>query len=84
MRYEGTDQSSVLTGLEEGRHYFRLRAAGAAPGAEVLVDPVSLEVKFFPRGKLFVLLGLGALVVVATIGTILIGGVRTRTGEVES
>lgn len=72
-RYTGSDAGSVITGLPEGVHFFRLREG---EGAWSL--PLRVEVKFFPLDKLFWLLGAGALVVLATMGTILFGAWRNR------
>ncbi|MDF1740792.1 MAG: hypothetical protein P1U86_16650 [Verrucomicrobiales bacterium] len=77
VRYEGTDTSSVLSGLAEGKHYFRVGAAGGGPRSETL----AIEVEFFPRDQLAWLLGIGGVVVVLTIGTIIVGAAQNREKE---
>lgn len=72
-RYEGMDQSSVLTGLAEGIHKFRVRVVNLdgdpGPWSEVLVA----EVHYMPDSRLRLLLILGGLVVMITAGTIIFG-----------
>lgn len=59
----------MITGLAEGPHFFRIRETPDGDWSE----PLAVRVKFFPRGKLFLILGIGAVVVLATIGTIVAG-----------
>lgn len=77
VRYEGRDTSSVLSGLAEGTHYFRI----GKKDTELVSEPVEVRVEFFPRDQLVLLLGLGSVVVIATMGTILLGSFRTREKE---
>jgi hypothetical protein len=72
-RYQGDDPASVITGLAEGTHFFRLRETGGDGWS----PPLQVEVEFFPRARLFVLLGAGAVVVVSTVAAIVIGHLRT-------
>ncbi|MDX1679091.1 MAG: hypothetical protein R3242_00035 [Akkermansiaceae bacterium] len=69
-RYEGMDQSSVVTGLAEGTHRFRVRIQDVdgepGPWSEVLVA----EVKYMPRSQIRLLLILGGLVVLITVSAI--------------
>ncbi|BDS06904.1 hypothetical protein NT6N_19440 [Oceaniferula spumae] len=76
QRYQGTDAGSVITGLAEGVYFFRVKEAGAEWS-----DPLRVEVAFFPESKLYLLLSIGGIVVLATIGTIVIGAVRTCREE---
>ncbi len=80
VRYEGTDASSVLSGLAEGTHYFRI---GSKEGDSVS-KPLAVRVEFFPRDKLVLLLVFGAVVVLATIGAIIMGSITTRKKEGDS
>ena len=73
-RYTGSEKSSVLSGLAEGRHYFRVGEEGTSNWSV----PLTVEVKFFPRDRLFLLLGSGAVVVLLTMGTIIAGALRHR------
>jgi len=79
LRYRGTDAGTVLTGLAEGSHYFRIREMGPPDGP--WSAPLRVSVEFFPRRRLFLFLGLGAAVVLATIGTIVGGYFQTRRRE---
>lgn len=76
-RYRGPDLGSVITGLAEGTHYFRIRNSPSGEWSR----PLAVEVKFFPKFKLFLILGIGGVVVISTIGTIVLGHFRTRGEE---
>ncbi|MDF1826429.1 MAG: hypothetical protein P1U68_17425 [Verrucomicrobiales bacterium] len=78
VRYVGLDNSSVLSGLAEGKHYFRV----GPKGAETRSDVVGVEVKFFRRDHLLWLLGAGGIVVCLTIGTIIGGTMQHRKEDV--
>lgn len=74
IRYEGKDSASVITGLPEGTHYFRVGTSGS----DTWSDAVEIEVAFVSRGRLYLLLGLGGIVVLATVGAIIGGHWRTE------
>lgn len=76
VRYSGPDTSSVLTGLPEGIHFFRIGEGREGSWS----DPVEVEVSYVGRGTLLSLLGLGFLVVVLTVAAIL--GGHQRKGEI--
>ncbi len=76
-RYTGTDPASVITGLPEGVHYFRIADTTTSEWSA----PLAMKVEFFPRWKLWLILGIGAGVVLATIGTIIVGHFRTKDKE---
>lgn len=78
VRYRGPDKGSVLTGLPEGVHHFRLRREHPTTGAGAWTDPLRVEVTFMDRSRLFGFLGLGGIVVLATAGTIISGYFRHR------
>lgn len=81
MRYRGSDRGSVLTGLPEGTHHFRVRST-AADGASGPWSPtLEAQVTFMDRGQLFLLLALGGIVVLLTAGAILAGHVRARANR---
>ena len=73
-RYKGADSASVITGLPEGIHYFRLSSLDEFPATE----PVAITVKFFPRWKLWLILSIGAGVVLTTFGVIIAGHFSNR------
>lgn len=43
--YKGTDPASVITGLPEGVHYFRIADASTSEWSA----PLAMKVEFFPR-----------------------------------
>lgn len=76
VRYTGPDTTSILTGLPEGVHFFRI---GMEPDGR-WSTPVEVEVSYVGKGILMLLLGLGFLVVVLTVGAILRGHQREGGG----
>ncbi len=77
-RYRGDDAGSVLTGLPEGVHYFRLAEEGTSDWSSTLVATVT----FFDPDALTLLLTIGAFVVLATVGTIVGGHMITTRRSV--
>ena len=77
-RYKGADPASVITGLPEGTHYFRIADASTSEWS----PPLAVKVEFFPRWKLWIILSIGAAVVLATMGTIIFGHFITKKEEV--
>lgn len=78
IRFIGRDTGSVITGLPEGTHYFRLRALNNLGEGSAWSDPLEVQVTFMDRGKLFSLLGLGGVVVLLTVGAIVSGFLKHR------
>lgn len=74
IRYHGMQRSSILTGLPEGDHFFRLRVKDA----DTWSAPLKLEVRFISRGQMFGLLAVGFLVTALTVGAILAGYNKER------
>lgn len=74
VRYFGRDTGSVLTGLAEGSHFFRIRAVESQEWSQ----PIEIRVEFLAQSRLYLLLGLGGVVVIATISTIIAGHFMTR------
>jgi hypothetical protein len=77
IRYKGTDPASVITGLPEGVHYFRIADASTSEWSA----PLAMRVEFFPRWKVWLILSIGAGVVLATMGIIVIGHFTTKNEE---
>lgn len=80
-RYVGTDQSSVLTGLAEGVHEFRVGWHMAEGETSTWSEPLILKVQYMDAAKVRWLLILGGLVVVATVIAILHGHFTHRGKE---
>lgn len=80
-RYWGRDAGSVITGLAEGTHYFRVRAVDDTGTKSAWSEPLSVEVTFMNRSRLFWLLSLGGLVVGMTVVTILAGYISHRSKQ---
>lgn len=66
--YRGTDTSTYVTGLREGEYHFGIRVVGQEQS-----EPLRVEVKYFERRTVVILLSLGLIVVTLTIGAILRG-----------
>ncbi|MDF1659870.1 MAG: hypothetical protein P1U58_19810 [Verrucomicrobiales bacterium] len=77
IRYEGKGKSTVLSGLAEGSHFFRI---GESDGTS-WSSPLEAKVEFFPREQLWLLLSLGGVVVLMTAGAIIVGYFSTRKGD---
>ncbi len=73
IRYAGPDGETVLTGLPEGDHYFRVRVSGAPEWSE----PLLVEVRYISEGRLFALLSLGFAVAALTVAAILTGHAKS-------
>jgi hypothetical protein len=77
----GPDRASYVSGLREGESYFRVRAVAAdgkvGPWSETLV----VQVAYPPRSQVFLLMGVGAILLVATVMLILTGHARHRRRE---
>jgi hypothetical protein len=74
-RYQGSDLGSVISGLPEGEHYFRVRHPDFPVATASSI--IKVNVVFFPRAKLDWLLGVGAIVVIATMGAVVYGFRKT-------
>jgi len=80
VRYRGPDSGSVVTGLAEGDHYFRVGIEETGEWS----PPLKVKVTFFDRSALILLLAIGGVVVGFTIGAIVIGHLRTRNEREEA
>ncbi|MGD7651945.1 MAG: hypothetical protein ACQCXQ_01935, partial [Verrucomicrobiales bacterium] len=49
LRYRGADSGSVITGLAEGVHYFRVRGVSSGDWSE----PLAVRVEFIDESKLW-------------------------------
>jgi hypothetical protein len=78
LRYEGPGRSVFVSGLLEGRTYYRVRSrsSGAVPGP--WSDPLVVEVSYPGRGQVLLLLAVGCVVFVCTAAAIVTGRLRYR------
>lgn len=83
--YLGADNTSFISGMDEQTHFFRVRTV--SPDGEYYSDwspSLGLAVNYPSQTRAFALFGVGALVTIITIATILIGAARTREeGELQ-
>jgi hypothetical protein len=78
LRHEGAERALFVSGLRDGRTYFRVRATldGSPPGP--WSDPLVVEVDYPSRDRVVLLLAVGCLVFLATVATIVAGWLRNR------
>lgn len=76
VRYRGSDPGSVISGLAEGTHYFRVRDDTSTSSV------IEVRVIFFPKNQLYWLISTGGAVVLATLGVVVFGYCKThRAGD---
>lgn len=82
-RYLGPDPGSVISGLPEGTHYFRVRdvPTNGTPGE--WSGPLEVRVEFMATKWVVTLLIFGAVVFFTTIATIITGHLRSRQSPAE-
>lgn len=71
--YEGLDLGRSISGKFDGVYYYRVRA-----GEGEWSDPVKVEVQHYDLSTAFLVLGIGAVVFIATVGLIIGGHIRHR------
>lgn len=81
LRYRGPDRGSVVSGMAEGDRYFRVRAIQADGTAGGWSETVHVKVRYMPRGKVMVLLSLGAVAFVATLTALFAGHFQSTSGK---
>jgi len=83
-RYLGPDRAVFVSGLGEGDAFFRVRpvVADTAPGPWSRTARV--QVRYVSRRLVLVLMGVGALLLLATLAVIFGGHRRSRAAEVEA
>jgi hypothetical protein len=86
LRYSGPDTRSFVSGLPAGLHYFRVRAA--TPGEETdswgaWSAPLAVEVDYVAPWKVFGLMAVGLVCLVATVLIIVRGTLRHEDQLVE-
>ncbi len=81
LRYRGPDRGSVVSGMREGSHYFRVRAVEADGTVGGWSEPVHVEARYISREKVVWLLSLGGVVFVATLTTLIAGHLRSDPGK---
>ena len=70
--YVGPDRASFLSGLPDGEYHFRVRTKLSGRVSDWSA-PVVVRVQHQSLDLAFTLLGLGAIVVIATIGVVVLG-----------
>lgn len=77
--YQGTDSASVITGLTDGRYFFRGRIQFSGGHSSSWSEPVAVTVEHHALHRTLVFFLLGAVVFLATLLLIVIGARRSRT-----
>ena len=83
-RYEGRDKASFISGLEDGVHYFRVRAR--PPDTHTWgewSDPATVSVKHHSMTLAWILFGAGAVVFAATAAFVIFHAIRASRAEVD-
>lgn len=82
IRYRGVDSGSVVSGLGEGIHHFRVHTVepGDGEGKSEWSAPVAVEVTYMEKPKVLLLLASGAAVFFATLAALIIGHFRSFRG----
>jgi len=75
LRYRGDDQSSVLTGLAEGEHFFRIKEEGEETSWSKVLP---VQVEFVDLTLMYFLLAVGSAVSLLTVGAIIYGSRKTK------
>ena len=75
LRYRGDDQSSVLTGLAEGEHFFRIKEEGEETSWSKVLP---VQVEFVDLTLMYFLLAVGGAVSLLTVGAIIYGSRKTK------
>ncbi len=78
-RYLGGNRALFVSGLEEGSHWFRVRAVAADGRAGAWSDELEVDVAYPSAGYVAFLMAVGAVVLLATVAMIAFGHRRTET-----
>lgn len=80
--YSGADDRTFISGLAAGSYFFRVRLDGAeAYESQTVSMPLAVEVEYQPLGRVFALMGFGAVTFVATLAIIIFGTLYYRRRE---
>jgi hypothetical protein len=74
--YSGTDSASLRSGLADGTYYYRVRALPPAGTPDAWSPAVAVEVAHHSARRAWGIFATGAVVFLATLGLILLGGRR--------
>jgi hypothetical protein len=80
--YRGRDTATLVSGLLEGTHWYRVRVGGGED-SRPWSEPLRLEVHYIDRGRVWLLMGAGTLGFLATAGALLAGHRRVRLQRLE-
>lgn len=76
LLYDGQDTATVISGLSNGKYFYRVRVHGSA--ASPWSDPVMVTVEHHSLTKAFMFFAAGAVVFLATIGVIIFSSRNIR------
>lgn len=76
--YRGPDRASFVSGLPEGRTWFRVRAVEEGLTGP-FSEPIAVEVEYASAATVTRLMALGAIVFLATVATVAVGHRRRGT-----
>ncbi|MEZ4375593.1 MAG: fibronectin type III domain-containing protein [Polyangiaceae bacterium] len=76
--YTGPDQGRYVSGLLDGSYYFRVRARQGDTAWSAWSKPQELVVTHWPESRALSLMGIGALVFLATAFVVLRGTAKTE------
>lgn len=79
IAYQGRLPSAYVSGLPNGRYYFRARIEPQTPGepAGPWSEVVAVDVQHHPLSRVWPVLGVGALIFLATCGVLVEGMFRS-------
>lgn len=75
--YSGPDQASFISGLPDGKYYFRVRTKLNGEVSSWSAH-ATVDVQHHSLNLAYTLLGLGAIVVIATISVVILGNRRVQ------
>lgn len=77
LYYHGPDLATYISGLANGRYYFRIREIGKSGMESAWSPPVEVVVEHHSLSLAFALFGIGGLVFILTVLVVLRGASRT-------
>lgn len=81
LQYGGPDVATFISGLPEGKHYFRIRPVADDGTFGAWSETLAVDVVFVSRRTVLVLMLTGMLVLILTVGAIVAGSIRMKGGR---